>query len=65
MTFTVTTGRAGPLGIHELLQRHANDIWLSAYLTDDQATAFVPDHFRRLIESELAMVTIKRNCSAA
>ena len=63
MTFTVTIDRAGPFGIHEILQWHANDIWLSAHLTDDQATAFVIDRFRRLIESELAMVTIQRNCS--
>ena len=27
---------------------------------DDQAAAFVLDHFRRQIETKLAMVTIKR-----
>jgi len=60
MRFTVTTEKSGPLAIHELLERHANSLWVPAHLTDNQAAAFVLDHFRRQFESELAMVTIKR-----
>jgi len=59
MRFSVTTEKSGPLAIHELLERHANSLWVPAHLADDQAAAFVLDHFRRQIESELAMARIE------
>jgi hypothetical protein len=58
MKFDVQTMKPGPLAIHELLQRHANELWVPEHLDDGQATAFVVDHFRRQIEAELAMVTV-------
>jgi hypothetical protein len=59
MRFTVTTTKPGPLAIHELLERHANELWMPMHLTDEQAAAFVLDHFRRQVESELQMVEIR------
>jgi hypothetical protein len=56
MQFTVTTAKPGPLEIEKLLERHANSLWVPDHLDDDQAAAFVLDHFRRQIESDLAMV---------
>ena len=47
-----------PLAIRELLQRHANELWVPEHLDEAQAAAFVVDHFRRQIEAELAMVTL-------
>jgi hypothetical protein len=58
MTFDVRTEHPGPLCIHELLQRHANDLWVPNHLNEDQAAAFVLDHFRRQIEAELAVVAV-------
>jgi hypothetical protein len=60
MHFNITTQKPGPLVIHELLECHSNSLWLPEHLTDEQAAAFVLDHFRRQIESELAMVRIER-----
>ena len=58
MKFDVRTEQPGPLAIHELLQRHANELWVPEHLDDSQAAAFVLDHFRRQFASELAMVTV-------
>lgn len=58
MRFEVITERPGPLGIHELLERHANSLWIPAHLTDEQAGKFVLDHFKRQVAAELAVVTV-------
>jgi hypothetical protein len=58
MQFKVTTESPGPLGIAELLQRHADTLWVPDHLDADQAAAFVLDHFRRQIEAELAMIEV-------
>jgi hypothetical protein len=60
MRFELTTENPGPLSVHELLERYANELWIPEHLADDQAAGFVLDHFRRQVESELAMVTIER-----
>lgn len=51
MQFKVTTEQPAPLAIHELLERHANDLWVPTHLTSEQAAALVLDHFRRQIEA--------------
>jgi hypothetical protein len=56
MRFTVTTEKPGPLAIHELLERHANALWVPKHLTEEQAAAFALEHFRRQVEEELQMV---------
>jgi len=57
--FSVTTEKSGPLAIHELLECHANSLWVPAHLIGKQAAAFALDHFRRQVEVELAMVKIE------
>jgi len=57
MKFDVQTTNPGPLAIHELMQWHANELWVPEHLYEEQAAAFVLDHFRQQIEAELAMVT--------
>lgn len=59
MIFRVTTENPGPLAIHELLERHANSLWVPNHLDAEQAAAFVLDHFRRQVEAELAMVKLE------
>jgi hypothetical protein len=59
MHYSITTENPGPLGIAELLQRHADSLWVPDHLTADQSAAFVLDHFRRQVEAELAMVEVK------
>ena len=59
MRFEVTTETPGLLSIHELLERHANKLWIPEHLTDEQAAAFVLDHFRKQVETELQMAQIK------
>lgn len=58
MKFRVQTTKPGPLASHELVARHANELWVPEHLDDQQAAAFVLDHFRRQIEAELAMITV-------
>jgi hypothetical protein len=58
MRFTVTTEKPGPLAIHELHERHANALWVPAHLTEEQAAAFVLEHFRRQVAVELQMLQL-------
>ena len=53
MKFKIETEQPGPLAIHELLRRHANELWVPEHLDD----AHVLDHFRRQVAVELAIVT--------
>lgn len=59
MRFTVTTEQPGPLGIAELMQKHANQLWVPTHLNEDQARGFLLDHFQRAIAVELAMVDVR------
>ena len=59
MQFTTTTAQPGPLAIHELLQHHANNLWVPDHLTESQAAAFVLEHFRKQIDAELRRVQIE------
>jgi len=62
MQFSASSDRPGPLGMKELLERHANSLWIPAHLTTEQSLAFVLDHFRRQVAAELAMVRIDLRC---
>ena len=42
----------------ELCQEHANNLWIPTHLTDDQASAFALDHFRRAVLAELATLAV-------
>jgi hypothetical protein len=58
MKFFVASEKPGPLRIHELLEQHANSLWIPDHPTPEQASSFVLDHFRRQVETELKMVKI-------
>ena len=58
MRFTVTSEKPGPLAIHELLERHANALWVPTHLTKEQAAEFVREHFRRQVAVELQMLQL-------
>ena len=59
MRFTITTTTPGSLGIAELLQRHADSLWVPEHLDQEQAMRFVTDHFTRQIATELAMLAVR------
>jgi hypothetical protein len=58
MTFTVNTEKPGPLNIAQLLEQHANNLWVPTHLTPEQAAAFVLEHFRKQVEKELKLTII-------
>ena len=60
MPFIITTDRPGPLAIHELLQHHADGLWVPAHLSEEQKAAYILNDFRQQIEAELAKVKIER-----
>ena len=59
MKFTICTEFAGPLGIAELLQQHADSLWVPDHLDEEQARGFLLDHFQRAVATELAMVDVR------
>jgi hypothetical protein len=58
MKFTVSSEKPGPLLLNKLLEQHANSLWVPDYLSEEQAAAFVLDHFRRQIETEMGMIEV-------
>lgn len=59
MRFATTTENPGPLNLHELAELHANDLWVPAHLTEEEAAAFALDQFRRQVAAELEMIEIE------
>ena len=49
MRFTVTCHGADPLNLRETLERFANEQWLPAHVTREEAAAIVVDQFKRTI----------------
>jgi hypothetical protein len=56
--FIVTTEASNRLGLRELCQRFANDLWVPTHLTEEQAATFAFDQFRRTILAELEMIEV-------
>jgi hypothetical protein len=56
--FAAKTDGANRLGLRELLQRYADDQWVAAHLTADQAAASVLDCFKRTVRQELEMLDL-------
>jgi hypothetical protein len=56
--FTVASEGDNRLGLRELCQRFAEDLWVPAHLTDEQAAAFALDQFRRTVLVELEMLEV-------
>jgi hypothetical protein len=57
-TFTATTEGPNRLGFRELLQRYADEQWVAAHMTPDQAAESVFDCFKRAVAGELEMLDL-------
>jgi len=58
-TFSVSTEGPNRLGLRELCQRYADDQWLPAHATPEQAAAIVLDTFKRAVAAELEMLAVE------
>ena len=56
---TVHHGEVDKLGLASELERFANDQWIGAHYSNDDAIATVMDRFRRMIEQELQLIELK------
>ncbi len=53
----MTEGR-NVLNLQQIAEDFANQQWVPAHMTPEDATDFVLDQFRRTVESELQMIEI-------
>jgi hypothetical protein len=58
MHFTVTCIGSDPLGLREKLEQFANEQWLPAHVTREEATAIVLDQFKRTVAQTLATLEV-------
>jgi hypothetical protein len=58
-TFTASTTGPDRLGLRELLQRYADEMWTAAHMTPQQAAASVLDCFKRAVRQEMEMLELK------
>jgi len=58
MKIEVTTTGNDDLGLREILQRYANEFWLPAHVSDEQAGAMVLDSFKRNIDGEPQLLEV-------
>ena len=58
-TFTATTEGPNRLGLHELLERYANEQWVAEHMTLDQAAESVLDCFKRAVRQELELLELE------
>lgn len=56
--FVVTSEGISRLGLAAVCEKFANDLWVPAHLTEDQAVAFALDQFRRTLAGELEMLNV-------
>jgi hypothetical protein len=56
--FIVTTESQNRLGLRELCESYANDQWIAAHMTPEQAAESVLDCFRRAVLAELEMLEV-------
>jgi hypothetical protein len=54
--FFASTEGPNRLGLRELLQRYADEQWVAAHMTPEQAAASVLDCFKRSVAGELEML---------
>ena len=52
-------GEVDKLGLASELERFANDQWIGAHYSNDDAIATVMDRFRRMIEQELELIELR------
>jgi hypothetical protein len=56
---TIHHGDCDKLGLAAELERFANDQWLGAHYTKEQAVSAIMDRFRRLIDQELELIELR------
>jgi hypothetical protein len=56
---TIHHGERDKLGLAAELERFANDQWLGAHYSQEQALSAIMDRFRRLIDQELELIELR------
>ena len=56
---TIHHGETDKLGLASELERFANDQWIGAHYTNENAIATVMDRFRRMIDQELKLIELR------
>ena len=57
-TFIASTEGPNRIGLRELLQRYADEQWIAAHMTPDQAAESVLDCFKRSVRQELELLDL-------
>ena len=58
-TFAVSTDGPNRLGLCELLRRYADDQWVAAHMTPEQAAESVLDCFKRAVRQGMELLDVK------
>ena len=53
------TAEENRLGLRELCQRHVDDQWVAAHMTDEQAAESLLDQFKRAVRAELELLAVE------
>jgi hypothetical protein len=56
--FIVTSKASNRLGLRELCEQLANDLWVPTHLTETQVATFALDQFQRTSLAELEMIEV-------
>ena len=56
---TIHHGEMDKLGLASELERFANDQWVGAHYSEEDAVATVMDRFRKMIEQELQLLELR------
>jgi hypothetical protein len=59
MQFSVTCHSSDPLGLRDTLERFANEQWLPAHVSREEAAEIVVDQFKRTIAQALAGMEVR------
>jgi len=55
----VTTEGSDRLGLAELCERFANELWIPAHMLPHKVEAFVLEQFKRTVETELKLLVVR------
>ena len=58
LPFTVSTEGQNKLGLREVCERYANELWIADLMTPDQAAESVLDQFKRAAAAELELLSV-------
>jgi hypothetical protein len=63
MHFTVSTEGRDSLGLRQIAENFANQQWVPAHYTPEQAANFLHDQFKRTVAMELELLAV--SCTEA